>query len=196
MKSSLIVFVILATIFLMILIYNWQSNNWKTSVPEEIPIIGNESNNLNYYEGPGFTLNYPYSWTGLKSDFKQLVPDDWEKEYDLKIIFLAQDLTTFAQLIVYEGEFDIPLSTIIKKMAETNQKYDWEVEVVNSDIEENEGIFELRYLIKDSQNLYSKEKAIKIGGKTYIMSVIMLEKDLTILSPQIDQIFSSIDKNE
>lgn len=197
MKKTLIIVGILLTILLMILINDWQTKDWQQEALEKVTGLNNEeSTSLTYFEAPGFKISYPANWIPLQTSLSQLVPIDWKEKYGLKILLFSQNFNPFIQLIVYEGEFNIPLEEVIEKMGKDNQEYGWEVKTIKSEIKNDEGIFELEYSIPGSQSLYTKEKAIKLGEKTYLISTVILEKDLTALSQQIDLILNSIDRSE
>lgn len=209
MSKIYICFGFLVLIAIMLLLNNWQSRDWqktifqntlselKTVNPGGLPGFSSTSSDYEEFASSDgkFKIKYPASWLIVENQglLTASAPKEWQEKYNLKTLFLAQYFKAdkFAQLMVQEGVFDIPAEDIIEEMKKINQKQDLNMEIVKSDIQDNKTVFEARYFIPNSSNLYSKEEILSIGEKTYLIALIALEKDWQGFNEEIDFIFNS-----
>ncbi|MFH1423407.1 MAG: hypothetical protein ABIG29_00415 [Candidatus Nealsonbacteria bacterium] len=193
---------LIATIWLL---SNWQGSNWQKNFtkntglrpPEGISYSPAKEGNAEFISPDGkLKLKYPADWLVIEgSEFLEMTfPQDWKENYDLKTLFLGQKFQVdgFAQVIVYQGNFNFPISEIIEKMHNTNREQGWQVTITDSEIEEKTGVFEARSVIPQSYTLHSKEKIIKEGEKnTYLIAFISLEQDWPEFSEEADLLLNS-----
>lgn len=205
MKKIYIFLGFLVLLFTVALTRSWQTNKWETLFKNPLPkleSIKQEAGNYQEFitQDGKFKIKYPADWFLIKDAeiLEATAPEKWQAKHDFRILLLAQRFQTekFAQLIISEGSFDIKIEEIIEEMKKINQEQGWRVEIVKSDIEEKEGVFEARYLIPNNPALYSKEKILsgeKAEDKTkiYLIAFVALEKDWQEYSEQADFLLNS-----
>lgn len=142
-----------------------------------------------------FQIEYPANWLGVNSAeiLAALTPPEWAEKYDLKTLFLAQDFQggKFAQLIIYNGTFNMPIEEIFNKKIEINEDQGWKIEIINSQTQEKEGIFETKYQRDTNTTLLIKEKILTSDNRSYLISITAMEKDWSSLEADIDKILDS-----
>jgi len=211
MKKPLFIFfgffVLISVIWLL---SNWQLQKWEKNLLQDalpkLKAVGSEelpkpysSLNSDYKEFVSsdgkLRMKYPVSWLTIENEgvFAITVPEKWGEKYNLKTVFLAQYFKAdkFAQLMVQKGIFDIPTEEIIEKMQSNNLEQGLEMEIVQLSTENNKTIFEAKYLMANSPNLYSKEKILSLGGETYLIAFITLEKNWQGFSEEADFLLDS-----
>src|SRR3989344_1679757 len=193
---------LIATIWLL---GNWQGSNWQKNFtknaglqpPEGISYSPTKEGDTEFISPDGkLKLKYPADWLVIEGGefLETTIPQDWKENYDLKTLFLGQEFQAdgFAQVIVYQGNFDFPVSEIIEKMHNANREQGRQVTITDSKIEEKIGVFEARSIVPQSYTLHSKEKIIKEGKEnTYLVAFVALEKDWQEFSEQADSIINS-----
>ena len=93
--------------------------------------------------------------------------------------------------MVQEGVFDISPGEIIEEMKKNNQKQELNMEIVKSDIQNDKTIFEAKYLMTSSPNLYSKEAVIFAGDRTYLIAFVSMENDWPEFAEEAGAIINS-----
>src|SRR3989344_5251709 len=179
--------------------WNWQASQ-KPLPQNGLESINTEAANQNNYKefvtaDKNFRINHPAAWFRLEDEniLAAFNSKEWGEKYDLKTIFVAQNLQQgrFAQIIVQEGVFDINIKEILQKMKDSNQKQQSEMEIIKSDIEGNKGVFEIRYLTPKAPALYSKEMILLGKEKTYLIAFIALENDWQEFSEEANFLLGS-----
>ena len=203
MKKTYILLGFVILILAMWLLNDWQSGNWEENLPPSVlpkleAIEPEELNGYKEFTSPDGKLKITYPAPWLTAENQELLtaatPKEWQEKYSAKTLFLTQYFKAdkFAQLMIQEGVFDIPAEEIIEEMKKSNQKQDLNMEIVKSDTADDRTIFEARYLTANSPNLYSKEKILSIGEKTYLIAFITLEKNWPEFAQEADVILESI----
>lgn len=141
-------------------------------------------------------IEYPDDWVAVeeKEILKSLLPEDWTLKYNLETLFLAAKIRgeKFIQLIVYKGTFDMAIPDIVDEMQKANQDKGWQIELIFSDFQEKEGIFDAKYLDPAGNIIRSREKILTSErGEVYFLSGIALEKDWQEAIQEIDKILNS-----
>lgn len=171
----------------------------KPILPEEILNIG-QGNYKEFTDPDGkLKMKYPSDWLEIKDEkfLEGTIPKEWAEKYNLQTLFFAQGIKTnmTGQIIVNEGNFDIPVEEIIEEMKKSSRAKEWNMEVVSSDI--GKGIFEAKYQKPAHYDLHSKEK-ILFGGqkenvkKVYLIAYIVFDKDWDKFQEEADEIMDSI----
>lgn len=144
-------------------------------------------------------LSYPSSWLEVEGENLNNLQEKAES-HGLKLLFLAQnlDLAGFGQILVHEGYFDSQeeFEQIIEKMKQINQEQDWDMQVMNLKIKDEEAVFEAEYQKTDRYSLHSKEKIILIETtegkkKVGLIAFIVFKKDWSDFKEQADFVISS-----
>ncbi len=122
------------------------------------------------------------------------------EKYNLKVLFLAlktKEQDTF-QLVASEGIFGDQenLENIVNIIEENRKKGGWEKENINSEMENNEDIFEAKYK-RDNVILHLKERVILLIPeegeiKTYFVTLSSPEENWQNLKDEAEKIISSI----
>lgn len=138
---------------------------------------------------------YPPNWLEITDEetLEQIFSEEWTDKYNLKTILLAQGIKEekLAQLIISEGVFNIQFEEIIEEMKENNQEQGWNMEIIESSLEEQ--IFEAEYQKENQIDLHSKEK-ILLGeqGKNYLAAFIVFSKDWEEFKQEAEKIINSV----
>lgn len=142
-----------------------------------------------------FRIKYPLGWLAItqKDILDALTPEEWMQKYNLQTLLLASAAQEeeSGQLIVYEGNFDLSIEEIIEEMKKIVGSYGWEMKIMESDIKENEGIFEAGYQIPDSPNLRSKEKILRNGREVFLITFMVPENVWPDLTEEINYVINS-----
>ena len=179
--------------------WNWQASQ-KPLPQNNLESVNTEAANQNNYKefvaaDKNFRINYPAAWFRLedKNILSAFNSKEWQEKYNLKTIFLAQSFEAgkFAQVVVQEGVFDISPGEIIEEMKKNNQKQELNMEIVKSDIQNDKTIFEAKYLMTSSPNLYSKEAVIFAGDRTYLIAFVSMENDWPEFAEEAGAIINS-----
>lgn len=206
------VYILIGCLFLisiMWLLSSWQASIWQKSIEQptrfqpfnkilDSPV---EKDYEEFISPDGkLKMTYPANWLILKETqfLETTIPDGWKEKYNLSALFLAQyfEAEGFAQLIIYQGNFNISIEEIIEEMKKSNEAQGWEVAIVKSDIKEKECVFEAKYLIPNNPTLYSKEVIFTgEGTNTYFISFVSLEESWPNFEEQADLILQSIEIN-
>ncbi len=156
-----------------------------------LPFFSSENNYQEFTSSDQkLKIKYPASWlVGPRTEYLQeLIPPDWKEAHDLKIIFSAQYLGVkgFAQIIVYQGKFNFSVQEIFEKMHQTNRQQGWQVEILDSQIEKDEGIFEAIYT-SETNKFHSREKILKTDKEnTFIISFVAPEQYWQNFTQEVD----------
>lgn len=155
----------------------------------------NQNEEPSSYSNGKLKIEYPSNWLGVNSAeiLAGLTPPDWAEKYNLKVLLLAQNFQggKFTQLIVYRGEFAMPIEEIFNKNKEGNEEQGWEIKVLESEIQENDAIFELEYKKEPGAALHAKEKILLNGNEAYLVSITAQENDWPETKETIDKIIDS-----
>lgn len=141
-------------------------------------------------------IEYPaeFSAIGEKETLQGLTPESWAAKYNLETIFFAAKMQGegLAQLIVYEGNFDLTIPDIVNEMKKLNQEQGLQMEVVSSDFQAKEGVFEAKYQTKQGYAIHSQEKILAgEGNEFFLISGLAAESDWLAAKPAIDKILNS-----
>ncbi len=211
MKKIYIFLGLLVLIVFLVTVRNWQVKNWEglstdlqpkleSIEVDQLPGFSSTQDASNYREfiAPDgkFKIKYPTGWFLIKDveTMGTTAPQEWKEKYDFQTLLLAQQFQAekFTQLIISEGSFNIPVEEIIEEMKKINQEQGLKMEIIKSDVEDNKVVFEARYLMANSPNLYSKEEIMSAMEKTYLIAFISFEKDWQEVKGQADFILSSV----
>jgi len=211
-KTALIVFGIFLLILGLALITNWRFQNWQKNFRGEsffkLESLGLEglkeifsptaSESQKFVSPDGkLSVEYPADWLAIeeKEILKNLVPEDWALKYNLETLLLAAKIQRegLAQLIIYKGDFNLTIPEIVNEMAKANQEQSWQVELISSDFQEKEGVFEAGYQDPAGNIIRSREKILAgEENEVYFISAIALEKDWLESSGDIEEIINSV----
>lgn len=220
-KLFFIIVGILGIFLALVLISNWYFNKLsdllskiqipafeesKLEVPKNFETgITNEITEKEFISSDGkLKLKYPSDFTEIedKNTLERMVSEENEKKYNLKILLFAQNFNfkekKYEQLIV--SEFNVEESknfdNIIEIMKETNKKAGWEMEILKSEIKNNELIFEAKYQKEGKKTFRSKEKIISLPEKegkekVFSIAVISLEENWIDFQKKAEEIINS-----
>jgi len=167
---------------------------------------GEEPTNISYKEfiSPDGKLKmiYPSDWIEIKDEkiLEEITPKEKVEKYGLETLFFAQKLRKekIAQLIISELNLDKQknFENIIEEMKEANRQQGWEMEVIKSEIKDNENIFEAKYRKQDRSDVHSKEKILLLEPETekrkvYLITVITLDKNWGEFAEEAEEIVNS-----
>ena len=128
-----------------------------------------------------FKIQYPSDWLAIKDEtiLGGLISEGAKEKFNLRALFLAQGLQkdNFGQIIFARGIFNMTPEKIIEVMQKDNQEQGWQMEIIKSDAQENEGTFEIKYQTPTGQLLHSKERVWTKGQDAYLLSFVVFEKD-------------------
>jgi len=175
----------------------------KPILPEEI--FGDQNDNYEEFISPDgkLKMKYPSDWLEINDEemLEEVIAQEWADKYNLKTLFLAQKLKLgeSSQIVVNEGDFDIGFEEIIEEMKKSNLAKGWNMEIIDSNAEE--GIFEANYQKPDHYELHSREKVLfgeqKEGlMKTYLVAVIVFDKDWEASKSIVEEIIGSVQLTE
>lgn len=184
---------------------NWQALHWQNNFikstgfepPENISYAPTENGSKEFTSPDGkLKVTYPANWLNVEGGeyLQTIAPQEWREKYDLQVLFLGQKFqkNTFAQIIIYQGNFDFPVSEIIQEMHNANRQQGWQVEIVDSAIDEKTGVFEARSVVPQNYTLRSKEKIIKTDEEnTYLVSFIAPDKDWLEFAAEAEAVINS-----
>jgi len=167
---------------------------------------GEKSTETTYKEfiSPDGKLKMAYSsdWIEIKDEkiLEKTTPKEKIEKYGLETLFLAQKLRKekIAQLIISELNFDKQKSfeNIIEEMKEANHQQGWEMEIIKSEIKDEEDVLEAKYRKTDRYDVHSKEKILLLNPenektKVYLVTVIALDKNWQEFSEEAEEIINS-----
>jgi len=144
-------------------------------------------------------LSYPSSWLEVEDENLNDLQEKAESQ-GLKLLFLAQNLNLagFGQILVHEGYFDYQeeFEQIIEKMKQINQEQDWDMQVMNLEIKDEEAVFEAKYQKTGRYSLHSKEKIVLIETtegkkKMGLIAFIVFDKNWSDFKEQADFVIGS-----
>jgi len=222
-KSIFIIIGLFGIIFLLSIITTWHMRKLQESLsrigfpkfeemkPEQLQeflrnLKGEEPINISYKEfiSPDGKLKmiYPSDWIEIKDEkiLEEITPKEKVEKYGLETLFFAQKLRKekIAQLIISELNLDKQknFENIIEEMKEANRQQGWEMEVIKSEIKDNENIFEAKYRKQDRSDVHSKEKILLLEPETekrkvYLITVITLDKNWGEFAEEAEEIVNS-----
>ena len=147
-------------------------------------------------------MKYPSDWIEMKDEkiLEQIIPKEEAEKYGLKNLFLAQKFREgkYGQLKVTELtlEEEETIELLIEKMKESNLQQGWEMEIIKSEIKDNEAIFETKYQKPDRLDTHSKEKIIipesqEEKKKAFLIVFMCFDKDWEEFEKEADDIIRS-----
>ena len=222
-KNILIITGLFGIIFLLSIVSTWHIRRLQESLsqagfpkfeelqPEQLQemlrsIKGEKPTKVSYKEfiSPDGKLKIKYSsdWIEIKDEkiLAKTTPKEKIEKYGLETLFLAQKLRKekIAQLIISELNLDKKKSfeNIIEEMKEANHQQGWEMEIIKSEIKDNENVFEAKYRKQDRYDTHSKEKILLLEPedekrKVYLIAVITLDRDWQEFTEEADEIINS-----
>jgi len=171
----------------------------KPILPEEI--FGSQGDNYKEFTSPDgkLKMKYPSDWLEITDEemLREVIAQEWAEKYNLKTLFLVQKLKLgeSSQIVINEGDFNIGFEEIIEEMKKSNLAKGWYMKIMNSNAEE--GIFEASYQKPDHYELHSREKVLfdeqREGfTKTYLIAIVVFEKDWEASKNIVEEIIDSI----
>jgi len=147
-------------------------------------------------------VTYPSDWIEIKDEkiLAKITPKEKVEKYGLETLFFAQKLRKekIAQLIMNESNLDEQnnFEKIIEEMKEANRQQGWEMEIIKSEIKDNEDVFEVKYRKQDRSDVHSKEKILLPGPETekrkfYLITIITLDKNWGEFAEEAEKIINS-----
>ncbi|KPJ57552.1 hypothetical protein AMJ49_00305 [Parcubacteria bacterium DG_74_2] len=147
-------------------------------------------------------IKYPSNWFRLEVEsFQKTVPEEWVKNYQMKILFLTQKLETerSAQLIISQMIVDaqMEIEKLVEEIKKVIEKQGWEMEIMEFKTGEKECLFEAKYKKQNSPTLHSKEKILLLNPgdnqrKIFLVEFIASEKDWEYLENEGKEILNTI----
>jgi hypothetical protein len=129
---------------------------------------------------------------------KKVTLKNFPENYNLNLLFFAQKIKNnrITNLTLSEGIFNDKKTTqeVFEILKEAVKKNGLEMEIIKSEIKDNETSFEARYKEPNKENFLSKEKIILFDqekGKFYIITFYTLEKDWESFKDEADIILNS-----
>lgn len=146
-------------------------------------------------------LEYLSDWIEIKDkeSLSGAVSEEIKEKYNFKTLFLASNLKkqVISNLIVSEGFFgpEKDFEQILDIMKEANQKEGLEMEIIKSEVENNECVFEAVYIKTGSLRASSKEKIILLNQegekKAYMIAFVVHAKDWQEFEEEANNIINS-----
>lgn len=208
-KKSFLLPIIILCILLLIVTTYWRARNWQRDFEE---FASREKTNLEWLKTPD--INFPPDQEEITP--KEFISDDgrfkvdyfsdWEElqggelegisssilQEEVKFVFLARKLdiesSSLAFFTIQEiGRGDESLSEIIEEMEKAQE----EMEIIESEISEEEALIEVRYKRPGEPSFRSKERLILDEEKIYLIAIFVFEREWEKLRPEADKIIAS-----
>lgn len=219
-KIFLIILIILGAFLMIFLISIWEFDKIKQSLPKEgMQILeevkspqlqeilqgkpSEEKFEILYKEfispNKELKLKYPSDWIENKEEEMKI--NETIGEYGFKCLFLAQKFTGEKNAVLIIEELTLKktegFDEIINKMKKINQKDGWKMQVIKSEMQESEMIFEATYQKEGEEEFYSKEKILLSQAqneetRAFLIAVITLYQDRQEFAQEVDYLIDSI----
>lgn len=208
-KNVLIVSGIFILIFGLALTTSWRFQNWEKGSRQkgswsldldfkqlkEFSLFG-KGETKEFINADGeFKIEYPADWATAeeKESLRGLVPENLKEKYNLEaLVFAAKMQDIFTQLIVYRGNFNLTMPEIVDEMQKINREQGRTMELISSDFQEKEGIFEAKYSSLTEEAIRSKGKILAgKGNGVYLILGYAPEKNWATFKEELDKILDS-----